>query len=161
MNRDYALRIGVAGCCLALVIAAAPVAFAQTDPHIGTWVLDLKQSSFATGTTPKSQTSVYSIVGQGIKVATTTVNAGGTVNSEYTANFDGKDYPVKGNPDWDTAALKKVDARTIEFTRKKGGKVVQNARSVVAADGKSRTVTVTGVNAQGQKLNTKSVWIRK
>ncbi len=71
----------------------------------------------------------------------------------------GKDHPVKGNADWDTTALKRVDARTIEFTRKKGGKVVQTARSVVAADGKTRTVTVTGVNAQGQKVNTVALYI--
>jgi hypothetical protein len=159
MNKLNVIRVGVV-LGVAFIVAGA-VAQAQTDPHIGTWVLDLKQSSFATGTAPKSQTSVYSVAGKGIKVATTTVNAGGTINTEYTANFDGKDSPVKGNPDWDTTALKKIDARTIEFIRKKGGKVVQTARSVVAADGKSRTVTVTGVNAQGQKLNTKSVWIRK
>ena len=85
----------------------------------------------------------------------------GPSKTEYTATFDGKDHPVKGNADWDTTALKRVDARTIEFTRKKGGKVVQTARSVVAADGKTRTVTVTGVNAQGQKVNTVALYIKQ
>jgi hypothetical protein len=161
MHRLNNLRIGGVVVCFALMISAATRIVAQTDPHIGTWVLNLEKSTYASGTAPKSQNSVYSAAGQGIKVATTTVSSSGTINTEYTASFDGKDYPVKGNPDWDTTALKRVDARTIEFTRKKGGKVVQTARSVVAADGKSRTVTVTGVNAQGQKINTKSLWIRK
>jgi hypothetical protein len=161
MNRLNVLRIGGVVAGFALVISAAARIVAQADPHIGTWVLNVEKSKYAPGTTPKSQTSVYSAAGQGIKVATTTVTATGTINTEYTATFDGKDHPVKGNPDWDTTALKRVDARTIEFTRKKAGKIVQTARSVVAADGKSRTVTVTGVNAQGQKLNTSSVWEKK
>ena len=143
------------------LMAAAPIGFAQTDPHVGTWVLSLEKSKYAPGTAPKSQTSVFAAAGQGIKVATTAVTATGTSNTEYTATFDGKDHPVKGNADWDTTALKRIDDRTIEFTRKKGGKVVQTARSVVAADGKTRTVTVTGVNAQGQKVNTVALYIRK
>src|ERR671912_1411819 len=161
MNRLNVLRIGGVVVGFALVISAAARTVAQADPHIGTWVLNLEKSKYASGTAPKSQTSVYSAAGQGIKVATTTVNATGTINTEYTATFDGNDHPVKGSPDWDTTALKRVDARTIEFTRKKAGKIVQTARSVVAADGKSRTVTVTGVNARGQKLNTASVWEKK
>ena len=74
---------------------------------------------------------------------------------------EGKDFPVKGNPDYDMTALKRVDSHTIEFTRKKGGKVVQTMRSTVAKDGKSRTVTVTGVNAQGQKLNSNAVYTKQ
>jgi hypothetical protein len=54
-----------------------------------------------------------------------------------------------------------VDSHTLEFTRKKAGKVVQTARSVASKDGKTRTVTVTGVNAQGQKLDTVGIWIKQ
>jgi hypothetical protein len=158
-----AVRVGGVVLGVAFVVAASSgIVFAQADAHVGTWVLSLEKSKFAAGTAPKSQRSVYSAAGKGFKVTTATVNAAGAqVNTEYTAEADGKDYPVKGNPDWDTTALKRVDANTIEFTRKRGGKVVQTARSVVAKDGKSRTVTVTGVNAQGQKLDTVSVWIRQ
>jgi hypothetical protein len=161
MNRLNAFRIVGVVVGVAVVMAAAPIGFAQTDPHVGTWVLSLEKSKYAPGTAPKSQTSVFATAGQGLKVATAAVTASGTSNTEYTATFDGKDHPVKGNPDWDTTALKRIDDRTIEFTRKKGGKVVQTARSVVAADGKTRTVTVTGVNAQGQKVNTVALYIRK
>ena len=162
MNRFNALRIGGVVIGFAFVLTAASQALlAQTDPHVGTWVLSLEKSKYAPGTAPKSQTSVFAAAGQGLKVTTTAVTATGTNNTEYTASFDGTDSPVKGNPDWDTTAIKRVDARTIEFTRKKGGKVVQTARSVVAADGKTRTVTVTGVNAQGQKINTVAVYIKK
>ena len=162
MNRLNVLRIGGVVVCFVFVLTAADrVGFAQTDPHAGTWVLSVEKSKYAPGTAPKSQTSVYSADGKGIKVVTDAVTASGTSKTQYTATFDGKDHPVKGNADWDTTAIKRVDARTIEFTRKKGGKVVQTARSVVAADGKTRTVTVTGVNAQGQKMNTVALYIKK
>lgn len=161
MNRHKAFRIVGVVVGAAVVMAATQIGLAQTDPHVGTWTLNLEKSKYAPGTAPKSQTSVFATAGQGLKVATTAVTATGTSNTEYTATFDGKDHPVKGNPDWDTTALKRIDDRTIEFTRKKGGKVVQTARSVVSADGKTRTVTVTGVNAQGQKVNTVALYIKK
>lgn len=161
MNRHKAFRIVGVVVGVAVVLAATQIGLAQTDPHVGTWTLNLEKSKYAPGTAPKSQTSVFATAGQGLKVATTAVTATGTSNTEYTATFDGKDHPVKGNPDWDTTALKRIDDRTIEFTRKKGGKVVQTARSVVSADGKTRTVTVTGVNAQGQKVNTVALYIKK
>lgn len=162
MNRLNVLRIGgVAICVTLLLTTGARVGFAQTDPHAGTWVLNLEKSKYAPGTAPKSQTSVFAADAKGIKVVTNAVTASGPSKTEYTATFDGKDHPVKGNADWDTTAIKRVDARTIEFTRKKGGKVVQTARSVVAADGKTRTVTVTGVNAQGQKVNTVALYTKQ
>lgn len=162
MKNITLIRVGGVVLGLAMVVAAASgILFAQADPHVGTWVLNVEKSKYAPGTAPKSQRSVYSAVGKGLKVATATVWPTGTVNSEYTAQVDGTDTPVKGNPDWDTTALKRVDSHTLEFTRKKGGKVVQTARSTVAKDGKSRTVTVTGVNAQGQKLNTVGVYTKQ
>jgi hypothetical protein len=162
MKNITVIRVGGVVLGLAMVLAAASgIVLAQADPHIGTWVLNVEKSKYAPGTAPKSQRSVYSAVGKSLKVATTTVGPNGTVNSEYTAVVDGGDTAVKGNPDWDTAAIKRVDSHTLEFTRKKGGKVVQTARSTVAKDGKSRTVTVTGVNAQGQKLNTVALYTKQ
>ena len=161
MKNLLIVRIGGVVLGLALVSAAGTL-FAQGDPHVGTWVLNLEKSKYAPGTAPKSQRSVYSAAGKGFKVASTIVNAAGaTVTTEYTAEPDGKDHPVKGNPDYDSTTMKRVDANTIEFTRKKAGKEVQTARSTVSKDGKTRTVTVAGVNAQGQKVNTVGIWIKQ
>ena len=41
---------------------------------------------------------------------------------------------------------------------KKGGKVTTTQRNVVAADGKTRTVTTTGTDGQGQKVNNVAVY---
>jgi hypothetical protein len=55
-------------------------------------------------------------------------------------------------------ALKRIDARTIERTDKKGEKVVATSSRVVSEDGKTMTVTTTGTNAQGQAMNNVTVW---
>ena len=58
----------------------------------------------------------------------------------------------------DTRAYRKVNDRTIEVTVKKNGKVIVTARSVVSADGKTRTSTVSGTTAKGKKFNNVAVY---
>ena len=97
--------------------------------------------------------------GQGEKVATEGVDAEGKPTAtQYTANFDGKDYPITGSQNADTVSLKRIDARTTERTGKKGDKVVQTMTRVVSQDGKTMTNTVKGTNAQGQTVNNVAVW---
>ena len=82
------------------------------------------------------------------------VNADGTrTTTQYTANFDGKDYPLTGSQIADTVSLKRINARTTDRTDKKGGTVAQTLRRVVSQDGKTMTVTTKGTNAQGQAVN--------
>ncbi len=58
----------------------------------------------------------------------------------YTAKFDGKDYPYKGDPGITSVSLKKIDANTIEETDKRAGKAILISRMTVSADGKTLTV---------------------
>ncbi len=68
--------------------------------------------------------------------------------------FDGKDHPVKGNPDADTQSYTKgADANHWTVVFKKGGKVTITTQIATAADGKSRTLTQTGIDALGNKVN--------
>jgi len=161
----FRLSAGVVGfvtVLAAFAAARAEVTFAQTDPHVGTWVLNVAKSKYSPGPAPKEQTSVYAMAGQGIKVSTKAVGADGKPTmTEFTAMFDGKDHPVTGNADYDATMMKRVDSHTIEFTRKKAGKMAQTATSVVSKDGKTRTITTTGVNAQGQKINNVAVFEKK
>ena len=70
-------------------------------------------------------------------------------------------HPVTGNPDVDATSLKRIDANTVEFTRKKAGKVVSTATVVISKDGKTRTVTEKGVNAKGEKVSNTLVFDRQ
>lgn len=160
--RQIRLVVGVVGFMALLVAAGFGVASAQGDPHVSTWVVNVAKSKYTPGPPPKEQTSVWTAAGDGFKVATKGIGTTGQPTmTEFSAIFDGKDHPAKGSPDWDAILAKRVDSHTIEFTRKKGGKTVQTATSVVSKDGKTRTVTTTGVNAQGQKISSVAVYEKK
>lgn len=147
----------------AAVVAAALVANAQSkDPFVGTWRLNVAKSTYSPGPTPKSVTSIYEAAGQGLKVSVKNESSAGTVEYSYTSNLDGKDMPVTGNnPLADMVAVRRVDARTLELVNKKGGKVTSTQRNVISADGKTRTVTTTGTDAKGQKVNNVGVFERQ
>src|SRR3954453_8449425 len=86
---------------------------------------------------------------------------GGTgkpVPNEWTGMFDGKDYPVIGDPTSDVRSYKQVDDHTLEISAKKGGKVARTGKVVVSADGKSRTISVTSTDAMGMKHETVGVY---
>ncbi len=71
-----------------------------------------------------------------------------------TTKYDGKETPIVGNsPYGDAAAMTRVDANTVTTVYKKGVKVTTTQTSVVSADGKTRTVTSKGINAQGQTID--------
>ena len=161
--KHFRPAIGVVG-LVALLVSPAPVvrAQAQSDPHVGTWALNAAKSKYTPGPPPASQTSVYAVEGAGIKVTTKGQGPlGQPTSTAFTVAFDGKDHPVTGNVDYDAVAVKRVDSNTIEFTRKKGGQVVQTALSAVSKDGKTRTVTSTGVNARGAKVHVVGHYDRK
>ncbi len=142
---------------LVLCILAGAVCFAS-DMLIGTWKLNDAKSKIAAGI-PKNSTVVYEAAGDSIKVTIDGNAPDGTpTHSEWTGKFDGKDYPSTGNPNEDMRSAKQIDDRTLQVTSKKGGKVVLTAHVVVAADGKTRTVTVNGTDAQGKKYKSTAVY---
>ena len=143
---------------LALCFFGAAVCYAADNPNMGTWKLNEAKSKIGAGAT-KNSTVVYEAAGDSTKVTVDGTNADGTpAHSEWTGKFDGKDYPVTGDPTADTRSYKQVNDHTLALTNKKGGKVVMTARIVVSADGKSRTVTGSGTNAEGKKVSSVSVY---
>ena len=96
-----------------------------------------------------------------MKIVVDTAPATGAAQHwEMSANYDGKDNPVTGNPDADTISMKKIDDRHGESTFKKGGKVTATNTRVLSADGKTLTITSKGTNAQGQARNDVQVFER-
>jgi hypothetical protein len=55
----------------------------------------------------------------------------------YDAKFDGKDYPISGDPGKTVVSVKRVGSDTIEETDKRGGRVTDIVRSTVSGDGKT------------------------
>jgi hypothetical protein len=142
---------------LALCFVAGAVCFAS-DVQMGTWKLNETKSKLAPGA-PKNNTVVLEIAGDSVKVTVDgTDRDGKPAHNEWTGKFDGKDYPVTGDPDSDARSYKKIDDRRSELTLKKDGKITVTGRIVVSADGKTRTVTTSGTDPQGKKFKSTSVY---
>lgn len=141
----------------ALCLVGVSVCYAQ-DAHMGTWKLNETKSKFPAGAT-KNNSVVYEAAGDQVKVTVDgTDPEGKSTHNEWTGKFDGKDYPVTGDPNADTRAYKKISERTLAMTVKKAGKTTITGRIEVAADGKTRTVTTRGTDAKGAKVTTTAVY---
>ena len=90
----------------------------------------------------------------GVKQTTTGERADGTaIQASYTAKYDGKDVQVTGNSQYDTIAIKQVNANTLTDERKKsGGSYKATGRTVVSNGGKMMTTTTKGTNADGKEF---------
>lgn len=149
--------------CLGLSSLVVSPAFAQVDPQVGVWKLNVAKSKYSPGPAPKSATTTIVAAGTGRKVSVEQTQADGSVSKwTFTANYDGKDNPMTGNnPDADTVARTKVNANTVRTVSKKGGKVTTDQLSEVSKDGKTRTVTTKGMNAAGKPVNNVAVYDRQ
>ena len=141
-----------------LVFLAAAVAWSSaqsTDPLAGKWRVNVAKSKFSPGPGPKSSTHTFEVTKDGsVKHIIDTLNAQGqTLHTEVTAKFDGKDYPVQGTGTKSTRAFTRTDNWTFEVTNKTEGKVTNSVKEVIARDGKTKTATQKGTNAQGQPVN--------
>jgi hypothetical protein len=102
---------------------------------------------------------VYEAAGENVKITVDGIAGDGKpVHHEWTGKFDGKDYPATGDPTHDVRSYKRTGDRSLEFDAKKGGKVTTTGRVVVAADGKSRTVTATVTDSSGKKVTSTAVY---
>jgi hypothetical protein len=136
----------------AVLCFLAAMAFAADNPNMGTWKLNEAKSKIPAGA-PKNTTVVYEAAGDSIKVTVDGVDGmGKPTHNEWTGKFDGKDYPLTGDPAADTRSYKKINGNTTELTNKKDGKVTATGKIVISSDGKSRTVTVTGMDPKGKKM---------
>jgi hypothetical protein len=143
---------------LTLFFVAAGVAFASTSAQMGTWKLNEAKSKFVPGAA-KNTTVIYEASGDSVKVTVDdTDREGKATHNEWTGKFDGKDYPVTGDPDADTRSYKTVNAHTLALTNKKGGKVTLTGLIVVSANGKTRTVTTNATDPQGKKIKNIAVY---
>lgn len=143
---------------IAVLFAAMSVCVAAEDMNMGTWKLDEAKSKIAAGA-PKNTTVVYEAAGDSVKVTVDGVDGNGKPShNEWTGKFDGKDYPLTGDPTADTRSYKRINAHTLALTNKKDGKVTTTGRVTVSADGKTRTVTTSGIDANGKKVDSTAVY---
>ena len=132
---------------LALLIVTGPRLTAQSaaakepDHLIGAWRLNAAKSKYRPGPGPSNETRTYTRDGSNVLgVIQRAFPDGRRERIEYTANYD-REYPVTGTEDYDHVVLKRIDRYTSEAVLSHAGRVFGTARRVIAADGKSMTIT--------------------
>jgi hypothetical protein len=124
-------------------LALAVIALAA-DPHVGAWKQNLVKSKCSPGPPPKSQ--MLTITGQdnGIKVVMDVVDANGKA---FHIVFAAK-----------SISYTRIDANTLGFVVKKGGKEVEKGREFFSKDGKTWTWISMGKDDKGQDFNYTAVF---
>jgi len=127
---------------------------AAADVHSGTWKMDPAKSKYSPGPAQKSVTLKIEADENNYKVDSEGVDgAGKPTHIQFEAKFDGKDYPGTGLPAGDHVSVKRINANTVQVTMKKGDKPVMTVTSVVSKDGKTRTSTFRGKDAEGHVIH--------
>ena len=115
----------------------------DTNPIVGTWVLNVAKSTFTPGTTPRRESLIYVLeeektrmsargraepgtymsVRQEIKASANGLDGEGSAFArQWTVVYDGKDRPVAGDPNVEMMSLKRVDPFTVDAS----GQVVRD-----------------------------------
>ena len=142
---------------LTVCLVGLAASLAQS-PHMGTWKLNEAKSKIPAGV-QKNTMVTYAAAGDSVKVTTDGVDgAGKASHTDWTGKFDGKDYPLTGDPSADARSYKMVNDHTLTVEQKKAGKVVTNGEIVISADGKSRVLTIKGKDAAGKEVSSSAAY---
>jgi hypothetical protein len=134
-------------------ISATGVLWAQSDPRVGTWVLNVAKSKYDPGPPPQKEVRTYTAVGHNMSVNVESTDAhGNRVVLSYVATEDGKDQPLTGLSSGNGITMKRIDARTFEADTKKDGKVIGTTMGEVSQDGKIMTLTFRTVDPAGKPI---------
>ena len=135
------------------------VSFAA-NPYIGTWKFDEAKSKLRPGVTENS-TVTYSEQGDKIRAtAEATDKDGKPIHSVWLGKFDGKAYPVKGNPFHNAESYRVINDHTAFIQGFKDGKVMWWGTITISKDGKTRTAILHSTDAKWKKFTVKKVYDR-
>ena len=142
---------------MVLCFVGLAASFAE-NPNMGTWKLNEAKSKLPAGMM-KNTLVVYTADGDSIKVVTDgTDGKGNPMHTEWTGKFDGKDYPLSGDPTADSRSYKKVNERILTLANMKDGNVTTSGRIVVSADGKTRKLTVSAKDSAGKQIMSTAIY---
>src|SRR5438552_14342433 len=101
----------------------AGAACLAADPQMGTWKLNEAKSKITPGTLKFTTLTFKSMFGQVKATQDGIGHDGKPIHVEWSGKFDGKDYPITGDPNADTRSYARVNDRTLEVIVKQNGMV--------------------------------------
>jgi hypothetical protein len=146
--------------CLLLIPSLA--SGAEADPLLGTWVMDPAKSTFKPGPGFKSQTRVFTSLPDGTQMTVTGVAGDGTpVKGGGTYRLDGRDYPLKGIPGFDSVTMMRMGALKLSGVAKAKGQQMGRFTFTVSEDKRTMTLYFKGLDANEQPFENTLVFSRK
>ena len=142
------------------VLLPQAVAAQVYEPWLGTWVLNVDQSTYSPGPPPYKR-SMFTIERRqdGVRVTYEMVRPrGGVIHMEWDGRFDGREYPVQGLEQHVTYTYNRVDDRTYDIIAKMDGRMAASSRTALSADGRTITTITVGRDAQGRDATTTTVY---
>ena len=142
------------GIAAVAILALASSVWAQNDPLIGTWKLNLSKSVYDPGPPPRSLVHKYESVGKDTyKNSRDLVDANGkSSHRELTLAFDGKEHP-RANPSSRSTMDRRIDAYNLEGMSMEGGKLITVFMRFISLDGKTLTFKTMGTDAEGKPFS--------
>src|SRR5215510_503273 len=142
---------------LVAVVVVSVAGWAE-DVQTGHWTLNIPKSQFKTSAAPKTQ--IVTIVPDGkdgLKVTADVVRGNGAKAAfTYAGQYDGKENPRTETGDGavpgQTVTLKRIDNRIVERISYLSGKKLVIEKWEISRDGKTRTVTQSGVGPDGKPV---------
>jgi hypothetical protein len=120
-------------------------AWAQS-PFDGTWKMNLSSAQF------EDKPDIFALH-HGEYTCSTCI-------PKIAVKADGTDHKVAGDKHYDTLAVKQVDDKTVQFTRKKAGKAVGESTDTVSPDGSTLSVEFKDYPPEGQPMTGKIMFTR-
>jgi hypothetical protein len=143
---------------LVAVVVVSVTGWAE-DAQAGHWMLNVAKSQFKTSPAPKTQMVMVVPEGKdGVKVTADVVRANGAKAAfSYAGQYDGKENPRTETGDGavpgQTVTLKRIDNHTVERISFLKGKKLVIEKWEISRDGKTRTVTQSGVGPDGKPVD--------
>ena len=108
----------------------------------GTWHLDAAKSKFESPAKEQSETRTYEVSATRLTMHSSSKDLSGKeLNFSYSAGWNGKSYPMVGNPNADSISLAVVSDRVVRANSRLHGKLTVQSTATVSADGKRLTIT--------------------
>jgi hypothetical protein len=135
---------------LTVLVLSTSVVFAA-DVFAGVWKMNIVDPSLVAA----SNVTQIESLDNGIRLVGDSVDLEGIRNHlEFTAQFDGKDYPFRQmvnegiiTNENDKVSVKRIDDYAVQVTRKRNGNVLAVVTMVASKDGKKMTSTAVVVGA--------------
>jgi hypothetical protein len=113
------------------IVLIAATQLCAADPRIGSWKLVSAQSVLDPPTK-----LIVTRQGQGVHAVVS-----GGIAMEFSAKWDGHDYPVRGVPAFNQIAIRRIDRNQAELTEKKDGVTIALVLEKISKESRELTIT--------------------